>query len=178
MFVSTMSSSTPPGRMSATDSASRRARTIDRSDRDHHPARGPRGDSREHASNRDVGDGRRFGRAMNERVDRLGIEIDVMRSRNPLGGIRRQQCQGAERRVDASAQTVIETDGGRIVGQLRAEDVRASGEKVGEADELIADRAGLDTAGPADDERNAMPAVKNIRLGSAEVVARVVSLGG
>ena len=67
---------------------------------------------------------------------------------------------------------------GGIVGQLRAEDVRASGEKVGEADELIADRAGLDTAGPADDERNAMPAVKNIRLGSAEVVVRVVSLGG
>src|SRR5438093_1030614 len=67
---------------------------------------------------------------------------------------------------------------GGIVGQLRIEDVRAGGEQIGEADELIAGSAGLDTAGPADDERNAMPALKNIRLGSAEMVARVVSLGG
>src|SRR5947207_2499033 len=66
---------------------------------------------------------------------------------------------------------------GGIVGQLRTEDVRARGEKVGQADELIAGGAILDMAGPADDERNAMPAVKNIRLGSAEVVARIVSFG-
>src|SRR5881397_3893209 len=67
---------------------------------------------------------------------------------------------------------------GGVVGQLRSEDVRARGEKVGQADDLIAGAAGFDMAGPADDERDAMAAVKNIRFGSAEVVARIVSLGG
>src|SRR5437667_3422455 len=66
---------------------------------------------------------------------------------------------------------------GGIVRKLRAEDVRAGGEKVGQADQLLAGGAGFDMAGPADDERNAMPAVKNIRLCSTEVVAGVVTFG-
>src|SRR5207245_154298 len=66
---------------------------------------------------------------------------------------------------------------GGIVGQPRTEDVHTRGEKVGQADELIAGGVGNDMAGPSDDERNAMPAVKNIRLAAAEVVARVVPLG-
>src|SRR5439155_19051541 len=64
-----------------------------------------------------------------------------------------------------------------MVGQLRTEDVRARGEKVGQADELVRGGAGFDMAGPANNERNAMPAVKYVRLGSAEVVAWVVPLG-
>src|SRR5258705_435312 len=66
---------------------------------------------------------------------------------------------------------------GGIVGQFCTEDVRAGCEQVGEADQLAAGEPSFDAAGPADDERNAMPAVKNIRLRAAEVAARVVSLG-
>src|SRR2546423_5152955 len=86
----------------------------------------------------------------------------------------------AQRAVVASLQSREDADAvlGRIVGQLRTEKISARGEKVGQANELIAGRALFDMARPADDEGNAMSAVENVRLVSAEVVTRVVSFRG
>src|SRR5881396_3691194 len=85
----------------------------------------------------------------------------------------------AQRSFVPSLERGVETHAvfGGIVGQVRTEDLRAGGEQIGEADQLVACGASFDVAGPADDERNAMPAVKNVRLGAAEMVAWVVSLG-
>src|SRR5882762_11456360 len=86
----------------------------------------------------------------------------------------------AQRAVVESVQSREDADAvlGRIVGQLRTENISAGGEKVGQANELMAGRARFDTTGPADDEGNAMSAVENVRLVSAEVVTRVVSFRG
>src|SRR5438132_3870927 len=86
----------------------------------------------------------------------------------------------AQRAGVASLQSREDADAvlGRIVGQLRAKNISARGEKVGQANELSAGRARFDMAGPADNEGNAMSAVENVRLVPAEVVTRVVSFGG
>src|SRR5438094_6307910 len=86
----------------------------------------------------------------------------------------------AQRAVVASLQSRKDADAvlGRIVGQLRAKNISARGEKVGQANELLAGRARFDTTGPADDEGNAMSAVENVRLVPAEVVTRIVSFRG
>jgi len=58
-------------------------------------------------------------RAVDERQHRLvmGLE-DRLRSRDPLGGIGRQQGEAAERRVHGAAQTVVEAHSGGISGSL------------------------------------------------------------
>src|SRR6266480_3109931 len=86
----------------------------------------------------------------------------------------------AQRAVVASLQSREDADAvlGRIVGQLRTENISARGEKVGQANELLAGRARLDTVGPADDEGYAMSAVENVCFVPAEVGTRVVSFGG
>src|SRR5207302_11162507 len=86
----------------------------------------------------------------------------------------------AQRAGVASLQSREDADAvlGGIVGQVRAENISARGEKVGQANELLAGRARFDRAGPADDKGNAMAAVENVRLVPAEMVTRVVSFRG
>src|SRR5438445_5954752 len=86
----------------------------------------------------------------------------------------------AQRAIVASLQSRENADAvlGGIVGQLRTENINARGEKVGQANELMAGGARFDMSGPADDERNAMAAVENVRFVPAEMVTRVVSFRG
>ena len=65
----------------------------------------------------------------------------------------------------------------RPVGQLRADDLRARGQHIGQADQLVRDAARGDPARPSDDERDVVAAVVNVGLVAPEHVARVMPLG-
>ena len=72
----------------------------------------------------------------------------------------------------------VEAVFGSRVGQLRADDRRAGGHHVGEADQLIGHRSRLDAAGPARDERDAVAALPLIALHPAPRPRAVVLVIG
>src|SRR5207237_181071 len=62
-----------------------------------------------------------------------------------------------------------------VGGYFRANHISAGRHQVVQADQLIADGAGLDLPGPANQQRNAMAGLPDIRLLPAPAVARAVA---
>ena len=64
------------------------------------------------------------------------------------------------------------------LGQLGAHDIRHGGEEIRQANQLVGLAPRLHLAGPLDDERDTVPAVPKVGLGTTQVGAHLVPLLG